>query len=195
MQSQIEKLISGKGGEIYQSVLGALSEYAAPHEFIASAYEVYLRDYPDNPSTNGRIFEYLICETLARKRIFPFYYQARFKHVPNADFDVVLYNEIAPIVLTMKVSLRERYKQADLEGLALRNVYRQAQSHLITLSENEVPGVTKKIKSGHVSGLNTCILASTPEYTDFLNELAQQKYKEAEPIMPIEGSAFQPDML
>ncbi len=36
-----------------------------------------------------------------------------FERVPNADFDVVLYQSNSPVVLTMKTSLRERYKLND----------------------------------------------------------------------------------
>jgi len=39
--------------------------------------------------------------------------------------------------LTIKTSLRERYKQADLEGLALKQVYRKSKTYLITLSGQE----------------------------------------------------------
>lgn len=190
MRSQIKKITTGKSGEIYSELLDAVKIYAEPHEFVGDIYRDYLGRYPpDNPSLNGRIFEYLICETLARHKIVPFYYQAKFEHVPNADFDVVLYDKLRPVVLTMKVSLRERYKQADLEGLALRQVYRRATSYLITLSE-EAHNVEQKISEGSVSGLDRCVLANTPEYTELLNELAQRSFSLAEMIMPISGTAF-----
>lgn len=191
MKTQIAKILSSETGKIYQKILDAVGEYTAPHEFVDAAYSFYLRHYPKKgASTNGLIFEYIICETLARESIVPFYFQAKFERVPNADFDVVLYNEKAPIVLTMKVSLRERYKQADLEGLALRQVYRRAQSHLITLSAKEAVGVATKIKSGDIAGLDTCILANQPEYTELLAELAKQEFSEARHVMPITGKAF-----
>lgn len=171
-------------------MLDAVKTYAKPHEFVGGMYQRYLEKYPNNPSLNGRIFEYLICETLARHKIVPFYYQAKFKHVPNADFDVVLYDKLRPVVLTMKVSLRERYKQADLEGLALRQVYRQAASYLITLSDTEARKIEQKISEGSVSGLDRCVLANTPEYTELLNELAERSFSLAEVIMPISGIAF-----
>ena len=144
MRSKIAKIISGSTAEIYQELLEDLT-YAKPHEFVGKSYDRY-RDIrlTDNPSVNGRIFEYLICETLAREGIVPFYYQAQFTLVPEADFDIVLYDERFPVVLTMKTSLRERYKQAVLEGLALARVYPRAQSHLIALSD-EGNKVSEKI--------------------------------------------------
>lgn len=171
-------------------MLDAVEIYPKPHEFVGGVYQSYRGQYPDNPSVNGRIFEYLICETLARHKVVPFYCQAKFQHVPNADFDVVLYDKLRPVVLTMKVSLRERYKQADLEGLALRQVYRQAASYLITLSDKESRNIGQKIREGSVSGLDRCVLANTPEYTELLNELAKRSFSLAKMIMPMSGTEF-----
>lgn len=72
------------------------------------------------------------------EEIQPFYYQAKFHHVPPCKCDIVLYDDRRPVVLSVKVSLLERYKQADLEGIALRQVYRQARQYLITLNRQEV---------------------------------------------------------
>ena len=101
MRSCIDTLTGGKAGQIYAELVQS-ERYTSPHAFVKSAYENYTKNYPDNKSINGRIFEYLICETLAQHKIAPFYYQAKFDLVPNADFDVVLYHPQRPVVLTMK---------------------------------------------------------------------------------------------
>lgn len=164
--------------------------YTTPHKFVSDAYSGYLSRGETTPSTNGRIFEYLICETLAREDITPFYYQARFDRVPNADFDVVLYDQNRPVVLTMKTSLRERYKQSVLEGWALWQVYRNAETWLITLEENEAPNVQLKIESGDIVGVNGCILASSSAYDDLLAELRMRQFKVADSIKPLQGKIF-----
>lgn len=188
MRSNIDEITSGKSGEIYATVLDAVSAYTNPHEFIQQTYFRYITDYPDNPAINGRIFEYLACETLTREGVVPFYYQAQFTQVPNADFDVVCYHPKRPVVLSMKVSLRERYKQADLEGIALRQVYRNAECYL-TLSDEAV-GVSRKIADGDIAGLNACVMANTPDYTALLTSLNQRDFQEATAVMPITGRVF-----
>lgn len=190
MRSNIEEITSGRSGKIIVAILDAIAPCTKPHELIEAAYDYYLQEYPNNPALNGRVFEYLVCETLARENIVPFYYQAKFALVPNADFDVVCYNPDRPVVLSMKVSLRERYKQADLEGFALRQVYRNAESYLITLSPDEGIGVSKKIVSGEIAGLTACILADTPDYSALLNELKTRQFTHAESIMPLAGKVF-----
>lgn len=162
----------------------------APHKFVGDAYRQYLRRYPNNPSVNGRIFEYLVCETLAREGVVPFYCQVQFAFVPNANFDVVLFHPRRPVVLSMKVSLRERYKQADLEGNALRQVYRNAECYLITLSHGEVDSVNRKIESGDIGGVRACIIADSPEYSALIRELKLREFHHATPITPITGTVY-----
>ena len=71
----------------------------------------------------------------------------------------------------MKTSLRERYKQADLESIALKYVHRKALSYLITLDEKEANGVKNKIVSGDVIGLDNVIVATNPEFDELILEL------------------------
>lgn len=133
------------------------------------------------------MFEYILCETLTREGILPFYYQAAFSLVPNADFDIVCYNPKRPVVLSAKVSLRERYKQADLEGTVLRQVYRRAESYLLTLSEAEALSVQDKIKEGDIGGLTQCVLADTPAYDELLAQLKTRDFSVMETITPLRG--------
>ena len=167
-------------------MLDSIDGYSLPHEFVRQAYGQYSDNYKSNPSVNGRVFEFIICETLMREGIVPFYYQAKFTLVPNADFDLVCYDPRRPVVLSAKVSLRERYKQADLEGFALSQVYRNARSYLLTLSDEQV-GVREKIRAGDVAGLTDCIRADSSDYDALLLELKAETFSSAEDIKPIEG--------
>ena len=141
---------------------------------------------------NGAIFEYLIVICLYSKKILPFYIQAKISFVPNAIYDIVLYNsENYPITLSIKTSLRERYKQADLEGLALKNVHRRAKNFLITLSAKEYQGVKKKIQEGDVAGLDKIVLADSPEFDNLLTELSQMSFVKPKAVEVIEGKIIE----
>jgi len=157
---------------------------------MAEAYQAYRQNYPDNHNINGQVFEYLVCEVLAREGITPFYRQAKFERVPNAIYDVVCYDPARPVVLTMKASLRERYKQADLEGLVLRQVYRRAENHLITLAADEARRVQAKINASEVGGLDSCRVASAAEFTELINKLKRRTFHTAEAVMPLTGRLF-----
>jgi hypothetical protein len=141
---------------------------------------------------NGAIFEYLIIMCLYSKRILPFYIQAKISFVPNATYDIVLYSsENYPITLSIKTSLRERYKQADLEGLALKNVHRRAKNYLITLSAKEFEGVRKKIQQGDVAGLDKIVLADSKEFDELITELSQMNFIKPEKIEVIRGKIIE----
>ena len=186
MQSKINKLTNSKTDEIYRTIIDHM-DYKSPHQFIESSYKKYQMSYDGDQNTNGRIFEYLICETLAQQGITPFYYQATFERVPNVVFDIVLYDPIRPVLFTTKTSLRERYKQADLEGVALRHVYRQAETYLITMSVDEADSVTNKINDGTVLGITQCVIASNPQYKSLLTKMTQRNFSQAKPITPVAG--------
>lgn len=120
----------------------------------------------------------------------PFYYQATFERIPNTIFDIVLYNQKSPIVLTIKTSLRERYKQAELEGLVLKQVYRRSKTYLITLSEEESQKIKNKIEQGGITGIDNCLLANKEEFDRLLQKIKKEDFIKAEKILPINNGKF-----
>ena len=163
----------------------------SPSEFIKQSWTKVLHSELTR-NDNGAIFEYLVMVCLYSKNILPFYIQAKVSFVPNATYDIVLYNsEGYPITLSIKTSLRERYKQADLEGLALKNVHRRAKNYLITLSAKEYEGVKRKIQEGDVAGLDKIILADTKEFDDLLEELSKMSFTKPETIEVIKGKIIE----
>lgn len=118
----------------------------SPHEYVKSCWKNYKVNCPkeeQKQSLNGKIFETIIATCLYRERILPMFLQAQVTFVPNVDFDVVLFKEeqCSPIGISIKTSLRERYKQADLEAVALKYVHRNAENYLISLKSSEVDSV------------------------------------------------------
>ena len=103
---------------------------------------------------------------------------------PYTCFDIVLYQKKCPVVFSVKTSLRERYKQADLEAFALRQVYRNSKSFLITLSE-EWKSVQEKIDRVNLFALNQCLKADTLQYSEWLKSLKNQIFYPAKKVNPI----------
>jgi len=172
-------LISGKKtgkvfDELYSDILTV--DYSLESEFISSLYHKYT---PTNPSLNGAVFEGILATVLYRSRILPIYAQVKLAFVPNINFDFVLYSrEYGPIIISAKTSLRERYKQADLEGMMLRHVHRKSRSYLITLNESEATLVNDKINSGLVLGIDEVIVATRPKFDEFIATLKSLNYCE-----------------
>jgi hypothetical protein len=132
----------------------------------------------------GQVFELVISIVLIREGLIPFYRSAQVSFVPNVLFDFLLYTKNhGPLVLSAKTSLRERYKQADLEGQAIKAVYRRSKSHLITLDTKESEVVSRKIQMGNVLGLDSSIVATSKDFDKLIEDLKGLELMEA-PTFP-----------
>jgi hypothetical protein len=104
----------------------------------------------------GNWLEYGMLLALKYHKLTPAYFQAEFKVVPNARNDVMVWSkEHGPIIISCKTSLRERYKQADLEAVALKAHYPDARFFLVTIDPDKqhVDRVRKKIADKEVVAL------------------------------------------
>jgi hypothetical protein len=121
---------------------------------------------------NGKIFEYIIATLLIREKIFPIFMNAKVAFVVNINYDILLYSsDQGPICLSAKTSFRERYKQADLEAIALKYVHRKSKSYLITLTEADAISVNQKQKIGNVIGLDKAIYALDDNFNNMILEI------------------------
>jgi hypothetical protein len=158
--------------------------YKTPASYISDVWK-QVQKSKMSTSMNGVAFELLLACVFVQENLHPFYMSAEVQFVPNARFDLLFYTEeIGPVVISAKTSLRERYKQADLESLALRAVYRRSKTILVTLDSHEAKGVQEKIVSGDVTSLNACITATSKEFNDLIDELHTYKMIQA-PTLPI----------
>ncbi|MFC2564025.1 MAG: hypothetical protein ACFNT6_05055 [Neisseria sp.] len=153
-------------------------------EFIRNYWEQYKAEYENNQSINGGVFEQLIILSLLRENISPIYTQAKLAFVPNVNLDIVLYNRKTPITISAKTTLRERWKQADLEAMATKYVHRQAKCYVLTLSESEVSA--RRRDSNSYMGIDSFVLAHTEEYDNLIEELKSIHISESESIRVIE---------
>ncbi|MCX7886882.1 MAG: hypothetical protein N3B01_06470 [Verrucomicrobiae bacterium] len=105
----------------------------------------------------GRWLEWAVLVALKESKLVPAYWQAEFVSVPKNYNDVMLWcKEHGPVILSCKTSLRERYKQADLEAVALRQHYPQALFFIVTLDPDKrhVANVRKKIATKELLALH-----------------------------------------
>lgn len=136
--------------------------------------------YPQGqPVVNGNVFEHLISVLLYRQNIRPLYQQVSIAFVPNVIFDLAIFTEeFGPVILSIKTSLRERYKQVDLEGTVLRNVHRRAKTFLITADKGEADAVNVKIDSHDVQGIEKVIYAFGRDMDDLVFKLLDLNMEE-----------------
>ncbi len=162
--------------------LDSLPNISSPSQFVLdcwSSFESIDRDL------RGHIFEYIICVLLIKLNIKPFAIQANLSLLPTVRYDILLFphgNIRSPIALSLKTSLRERYKQADLEAILLRQIFMGAKTYLITLEQN-LSKRNEDIEMGLMIGINQFI---SPEHSDefdkILNELSSMRFARIDSI-------------
>ncbi len=167
-------------------------EYNQPSDYIKQYWIAYNNKYnKDNVSINGKIFELCLATLFIREKLLPFYMQARIAFVPNVNYDFILYTrQLGPIAISAKTTLRERYKQADLEAVALKYVHRKSKSYLVTTDESESRNVNKKIINGGLLGLDQSICALNDEFDELIKNLKEYNYSIAPKVDIVESSTL-----
>lgn len=180
-----------KAGKIFEQLFPNFMEvdYKLPSEYVNKYWEKYQNIPNKNSNLNGKVFEYILATLCIREKILPLYISAKVAFVPNVIYDLMFYTkERGPICWSVKTSLRERYKQADLESIALKYVHRKAFSYLITLDEREAKGVKSKIKTGDVIGLDDVIVATSNDFDLLVSKLKSYEFEEPPTVKVIESN-------
>jgi alpha-glucosidase (family GH31 glycosyl hydrolase) len=180
-----------KSAMIFESLFSDFRavQYKTPDQYVEMYWEEYQnRIVAKNNSLNGKVFEHIITTLLYREGILPFYLNAKVTYVADTNFDITLFNNKTqqPIVLSVKTTLRERYKQAEWEALRLKDVHKGAKSYLITIDDNH-EYYTKKKQEG-VIRLNEIIYALSPEFNAMIYHLKSIVVSEAPMVKVIESN-------
>lgn len=194
-----------KTAAIYREIAPKIPDDAKGTELVRIGYDLYSsgtdRNQQSNRPISGNVFEYLVIDALFKHHISPIYYQAEITNIPDIKYDILLYHPVYPVVISCKTSLGERWKQADLEGGALKQVYRGALSYLVTMPKisrdgkvtHEGLNIQRKIEAKTAVGLDQSIEID-PEFTNFdrlLDKLAGMTFTQASHVMPVTGRVLE----
>lgn len=145
---------------------------AKPHKFVQICWDWYKANYPSKSSQNGWLFENIVELALDRAGIPFIYRQVKLNGLTLAVFDLMLFEGNVPLVFPLKTTLRERWKQAELEARVLKQLYPDAECYLITLSEKEVKA--RRNAPEQLIGIDGFVLANTPEFDEFVKKLQKR---------------------
>lgn len=188
----IVKRKNGKAdGKIVQMFEGLFPDfrcitYDKPKDYLTYCWnavkEEFVSDRPEARGMRGGLFEFALATLLVRENLVPFYKGVELNFVPNVRFDFILWVEEGspgyPVCISAKTSLRERYKQADLEAMVLKNVHRKAITCLVTVDDdNACSNLQRKIGNGDVVAIDKCVHALHDELDVFIEELKVKKDK------------------
>lgn len=191
MESRISGITKGsKTGSKYSDILSLTEKQDTPHETLKNFWDIYKQTNMSN-SMNGKMFEFIVCECLIQFGVGPLYFQSQFYNLEQDTYDLASWTEKGfPIIISCKTSLRERWKQAELEGRLLKLKYPNAESYLITLHTEEANRLRKGIEKGEVTGIDKIYLGDEPEFDEFIERMRGAGLREVKPILPLKGTAF-----
>lgn len=117
-----------------------------PAERVSTIFNLKRRQGKGAANWNGFIFEALIHKLLVEERIPPecIFANRSLALIPDTKYDLLLCTiepetgRQIPICLSLKTSLRERYKQAEREGMVAKQVHRGSVTALLTMDAKEV---------------------------------------------------------
>jgi hypothetical protein len=157
--------------------------------FIKKYWHHYQTKHSSNQNINGKVFEELIAITLIRNNILPFYMQAQVAFISYVNYDIIIYaDDIGPISLSAKTSLRERWKQADLEAVALKYIHRKSESYVITLDTEAVR--RRRVDPSAAMGIDAFVLADTEEYDKLTASLKDHPLRLSPTVQVVSSSVI-----
>lgn len=182
-----------KIAEIYPRIAAQISDDARGSRLVLDGWRVFDENFDRNDQgirpISGKVFEYLVIDAIWHQGISPIYYQAKVAQIPLTVYDVFLFHPTTPVTISCKVSLGERWKQADLEGTALRQVYRGAHNVLLTMHPDGLKR-QREIEERTIVGLDECVVIAEgrDEFDNLLAKLTDMDLQEAKPTLPVEGA-------
>ncbi|WAN63350.1 hypothetical protein RS022_04450 [Candidatus Phytoplasma rubi] len=125
----------------------------------------------------GKINEYLILLYFQNQGIIHLYPQAYLFFISDIKFDLVLFTKTKRIIaFNFKTCLRDRYKQAMVEGQQLKKLDTRFEFYLLTNNEPETQRLNHKINQGKVQGINQVINLFSDSANNFLQNLITRQF-------------------
>lgn len=162
----------GKQDLAIASVLGAVRKQLPlkPHELMQHGLSYLAANFKSSKNLNGAVLQALVEECLRANDVVPFYSEVTMQFVPVARYDIIVYTrKFGPINLSLKTTLRERWKQAEFEGMALRRVHRRARVYVVNNSRIET--VTRRNKRSQCEAIRDFIVCTTADFDKLIADL------------------------
>ena len=158
----------------------AWAQYELYRDQLAKQEGKRVQDYG---SLNGGVFQALIERALLSHGVQPIYCQAQMAFIAVAVYDIIVYTEeCGPVNLSLKTTIRERWKQADLEGAALKNVHKRAKVYVVNNSPGETD--TRRAEIHNCIGIDAFVVCTTTDFDGLIEQLRAWKPTVA-PVTPL----------
>lgn len=148
-------------------------EYLTPELFLKKNWIKYTEHIKKNKVNNnqpGKVFEVFFEIILKNEKIKVYSKDSNIKGVPLVKPDFLIRKRDGNFIfISLKTSLRERWKQADWEAIKFKEKYHSSDCYLITLHETEIKSLKNKISKGQLKGgLDAAFFGLSSDLNDLL---------------------------
>ena len=145
---------------------------STPSSFMESAYAKFSTGMPRH---NGKLFEGLFLAILGRTGFSHIILDAEYSCLPYSKIDVAIYTQKkVPALISLKSSLRERWKQSDLEFNRIKSLNPGAICAIATLEDAGMP--LRLLEEKRLLGSDFIIDCRVPSHWDkFLTRITESR--------------------
>lgn len=163
----------------------------SPSQFITQIFDNIEKKFKPSNTVRGAVFEYLIMCVFFRNDIKPFFYQATLSFVPNLKFDFVLFDTNKnPIIISVKTSASERYKQVELESYVAKQVHKRCRCIFVTYDNESIRFIDRKKQLSEILYIDEAYSAKEKTFNQLIKELSNLDYIHPEKINYIKEGMF-----
>lgn len=162
--------------------------------FLNNTFEEIEKKFKPSNALRGSVFEYLMMCVFFRNNIGPFYYQVNLNFVYNVTFDLVLFDtNKKPIILSLKTSGKEAYKQVELESLVAKQVHKNCRTIYITYEDDAVRFLERKKSLSEIHNIDEIYSTQDKDFDKLIDDLKSRDYIDPGSVDIIKTGVFLSD--
>lgn len=148
-----------------------------PSMFLNNAFEKIEKKFKPNNALRGSIFEYLIMCVFFRNDINPFFYQVNLNFVHNVTFDFVLFDtNKKPIIISLKTSGKNAYKQVELESFVAKQVHKNCRTIYLTYEDDALRFIERKKDLSEIHNIDEIYSTQDKDFDKLIKDLSSRDY-------------------
>lgn len=159
--------------------------------FINNVFEKIEKKFKPSNALRGSIFEYLMMCVFFRNDINPFFYQVNLSFVHNVTFDFVLFDtNKKPIIISLKTSGKDAYKQVELECFVAKQVHKNCRTIYITYEDDAVRFIERKKDLSEIHNIDEIYSTQDKDFDKLIKDLSSRDYIDPQKISYVRTGMF-----
>ena len=159
--------------------------------FINNVFDKIEKKFQPSNALRGSIFEYLIMCVFFRNDINPFFYQVNLNFVHNVTFDLVLFDtNKKPIIISLKTSGKDAYKQVELEFYAAKQVHKNCRTIYVTYEDDAVRFIERKKDLSEIHNIDEIYSTQDKDFDKLIKDLSSRDYIDPQKINYVRTGIF-----